>query len=71
MKPFFVVVLVLSLVGTVRAERNPKYENWLTPDRLERWQSLSQDMDYTNLNSAKDATRHRDETLRNRPKWSS
>ena len=24
-----------------------------------------------NLNSAKDATRHRDETLRNRPKWSS
>ena len=49
MKRFFVVVLVLSLVGTVRAERNPKYENWLTPDRLERWQSLSQDMDYTNL----------------------
>lgn len=49
MKRFVFVTAVLFLTTAVVAERNPYYDNWLTPERLARWQNLSQNMDYVDL----------------------
>ena len=56
MKRLICVVCVLGFkgsavaaVGVSGAERNPEYKNWLTSERLARWQELSKDMTYYNL----------------------
>ena len=49
MKRLICILVVLGWVSVGWAERNPIYKNWLTPERLERWQGLSQNMNYTNL----------------------
>ena len=49
MKRLICVVCVLGFIGVSGAERNPEYKNWLTSERLARWQELSKDMTYFNL----------------------
>lgn len=49
MRYWISVIVLLGMVATVTAERNPKYENWLTSERLTRWQNLSQNMTYVDL----------------------
>ncbi len=48
MKRLICVVCVLGFIGVSGAERNPEYKNWLTSERLARWQELSKDMTYYN-----------------------
>lgn len=49
MKHLISIFCVLVLASAVWAKRNPYYDNWLTPERLERWQDLSQNMDANDL----------------------
>ena len=50
MKFLIRIVAVLGFIGTVEAlELNPIYKNYATPERLERWQGLSENMSYHDL----------------------
>lgn len=49
MRRLVFVLAVWGLTTDVVAERNPIYDNWLTPERLVRWQELSQNMTYVDL----------------------
>ncbi len=49
MRRLICVIFVFGFINSGWAERNPYYKDWLTPERLERWQKLSQNMTYHDL----------------------
>ena len=48
MKILICIIGILGFIGTVEAERNPRYKNYATPERLERWQGLGENLTYYN-----------------------
>ena len=46
---FSLLVFAIPSFGEVEFERKAIYKDWLTPERLERWQGLSRELTYYNL----------------------
>ena len=49
MRHLVFLICILGFVTSSWAEQQPNYEAWKFPDRLERWQGLSRDMNYTRM----------------------